>query len=378
MDEKSRKNFLKARNDYKNQIRQLDSESVEIEKKIKYYQTEEQRIYNLLNAPQDVIYELVNEFEKGSSLNKTDFLFLFFATALQCVRQYVFSNEKFRLTDTEGDKAVKGTLKKMAPKSWEEILFGGVPYDIVERSDDLKNAGYSTGIGGSTHRYRTLGHDPVLGWLFGPINIISNSLTKTDIITTYSICNKRISGMYPKGTMGAFSDSIYQIEKDPLILPAAIAKQAIHFGADYFTKQGLPIPFMGTISPDIAQTMIIKYNIDMHSITRGMLLSSLINQLIICLYQFFYDEEIPEEIYKLKANKIVTYSNFIASSSNVIGVAISKDLKKLDVGGVIVTIKRIATDSKMKEQIRDEFVYGNYEKNLVLREYKEGENNGYQ
>lgn len=61
------------------------------------------------------------------------------------------------------------------------------------------------------------------------------------------------------------------------------------------------------------------------------------------------------------------YSNTIASTSNVIYTAMTRNLSNLDIGGLLVTIHRIATDTKIIKQIRDEYVYGTYEKSLELR-----------
>ena len=44
-----------------------------------------------------------------------------------------------------------------------------------------------------------------------------------------------------------------------MLLAASTARQAIHFGSDYFTKQSLPIPFLGTLSPEMAHRFMFPY-----------------------------------------------------------------------------------------------------------------------
>ena len=37
-----------------------------------------------------------------------------------------------------------------------------------------------------------------MGWIFGPTNILTDSLTKSDIITTYAVNNMKIHSLYLK------------------------------------------------------------------------------------------------------------------------------------------------------------------------------------
>ncbi|MDF2503301.1 hypothetical protein [Clostridium sp.] len=50
------------------------------------------------------------------------------------------------------------------------------------------------------------------------------------------------------------------------------------------------------------------------------------------------------------------YSNLIASTSNVITVCITKNPKKLDIGGLLVTISRLFTDIRFIARVKEEFI----------------------
>ena len=62
------------------------------------------------------------------------------------------------------------------------------------------------------------------------------------------------------------------------------------------------------------------------------------------------------------------YSNTIATSSNVIiqGAQIMGGnvaaVKELDIGGIIVLIKRLTTDKEFIRQVKEEFIFGNFNK----------------
>lgn len=316
---------------------------------------EAKRVSNIASNASNIINSIEKDFKLATKLNNLDIKLLMIATALQCSRQYIFSNDKFRITANQGDKLIKDPLKKIIPKDWKDILLGSVPYDAVRKSDEFSSE--NTGIGGTTHRYRTLGHDPILGWIIGPVNILSDSLTKHDF-TTYEVKNMSINGKFPKGTSGAFNEAFVQATANTYNLPAAIVKQAIHFGADYFTKQGLPVPLISTVNNDLSKILTTKYHIDTYSIMRGATLSALINAIIEFIHFLFFNEstDISIDLYKVRSKKIIMYSNTIASASNIIYCALSEDLTKLDIGGLLVTIHRIISDTKLINEIKREFL----------------------
>lgn len=327
------------------------------------------RVAELMYAAPRVLEELDRQFAEATDLTRTDITFLFVATGLQCLRQYVFANDKLRLDHKQGDELVG----KVIPKKWEDVLTASVPYDATTRTDAFKETVGSVGLSGVTHRYRTLGHDPLFGWIFGPVNIVTDSLTKSDVITTYQVTDMKLSGLYPYSTPGAFNTCIDACSADKYLLPVAILRQAVHFGSDYFTKQGLPIPIIGTASPEFAKTLVMRFGVDMYSVMRSAALAALINAIISYIHALFYDESssLSPEAYAVKTRKIISYSNMIASVSNIIYVAVNAylgnagALKKLDVGGLLVTIYRIVSDYRYIAQIKREFL-GNRFHEMVM------------
>lgn len=319
---------------------------------------EERRVADISRSAAVIIEDLDRDFKRATKLDGTDIVFLFLCTAFQCARQYLLSNDLLRLDNEQGDALIKEPLKRVLPKSWADILTRSVPYDAVRNQ-----SGLNTGISGSTHRYRTLGHDPALGWIFGPANILSSALTKSDIVTSYLVEDQTITQLYPASTVGMFQTAFTQVKEQPMMLPAALAQQAIHYGSDYFTKQGLPVPLLGTLAPEAAHRfMNSKFkncpHIDMFSITRQAALAAFINQIIFYLHQLFYDESVDgsQSLYEVRTRKILTYSNVLATGSNVIYVALSKDLTRLDVGGMLATLYRLISDTRFINEVKRDFL----------------------
>ncbi len=199
---------------------------------------------------------------------------------------------------------------------------------------------------------------------------MTNSLSKTDF-TTYQVAHNTIIRHYPMGTMGMLNRAVGYAQNDPMLLVASTARQAIHFGSDYFTKQGLPIPLIATVDNDLAKTMITKGHIDMWSVTRGAILAALINQLIATIHRLLYNpgRDGSESMYEIRTRKILSYSNAIATGSNIVVTAFTKDLSKLDVGGALVTLYRLVTDYKMIHEIKRDFLKNEFYKQVVGEEY---------
>lgn len=339
-----------------------------IEKHLDEVQGEYNRISEIAHHAPAIIENLDKQLKEKTKLSNSDVSFLFLCTAIQCARQYLLTNEKLRLSARQGDDLMEGTVGNIVPPKWQDILLQSVPYDAIQIGEHVTK---STNLSGTTHRFRTLGHDPVLGWIFGTANIMTNSLSKTNF-ETYQVKDMKIVRHYPMGVVGMLKKSVENAQKDKLLLPTAIVRQAIHFGSDYFTKQGLPVPVVATVNNDVAKAMIMEGNIDMWSISRGTAISTLINHLIAVIHRLFYRPESdgsPSQ-YEVRTRKILGYSNVLATGSNSIVVAFTKDLTKLDVGGIIATLHRIISDYSFIQKIKRDFLKNEFYNIVVGNPYQ--------
>ena len=81
-----------------------------------------------------------------------------------------------------------------------------------------------------------------------------------------------------------------------------------------------------------------------------------------------YDSSMPvsRDVYSVRTHKIIMYSNVIASCSNVIWTGVQmyvgneNAIRQLDIGGLLVTLKRLRTDADYIRRIKEEFVFGNF------------------
>lgn len=360
---------------------------------------ETERVANIAHNARQINNDLDHEFECQTGLNKTDIAFLFFATALQCVRWMLLPSLNFDFEKTPGSErktaAQGGMIEKKAEReylnknkdcvakssskeffTWAEIIQAPVPYDAMDGTQGIEISGVtakSKNLYGKNHHAATFGHDPLIGWVVGPLNIIARKITFTNFCTynvnlTWPAIQKVTT---PSSTFEMVAECFDSVNEDNKRLAAAVAKQGMHLASDKYTKMGLQIPGLSLISPAKAQALLEKgwnseeakkllaiVGQDVTTIGVQAMCSALINLIVKAVHLLIYDESmgIERSLYEVKTRKILQYSNMIASSSNVIYVALQKDLSKLDVGGIAVTLYRLVSDTNFIYKVKEEFV----------------------
>lgn len=344
------------------------------------------------NAYRD-LKSINKEFRQATKLDGVDLSMVIVAAALQTLRWALMPaigapiDKASRMTSEEGDELVKKLkkefaekhkdwpaekkqqgrrLRKQEGKTWKEIIFSGVPYDAIKGSKKV----LGTGLSGNTHRYRTLGHDPVLGWVFGTSNILTDTLTLNNL-TSYRVekgamTNKAL--LIPQ----LFVETSDQIQSDKYKLPAAVFRQALHYKSDMYTKDGLPVPLLGVFSEALAgklyssQYDFLCFVRDSKIEGISAVLSILISMVISLLHGLYYDEgnDGNRDLFEVRTRKILLYSNTLASTGNVAATLITKNAKMLDIGGLLVTISRLYTDARFIARAKEEFIQGRLDDNL--------------
>lgn len=304
--------------------------------------------------------DLDRRFQRETCLTPLDIRFLIVAACMQTLRWGLLNNTVGRFANSkDGEKFIEGT-KQYLPASMEQLVMDHrVPYDVVARSERFRKiyGDESTGLSGNTHRVRALGHDPLAGLIFGTANIATNTVTVNDwsqIFPSYHVVNGEIDAKTDVANVLEWTGQM-MVDK-PEIVGASFIKQIIHCGTDVFTKQGLPIPVINIISPEVSQFLIGK-GIDLYSVTRSATLTILINKFIeMCHRLFFRYGHDDARTYEVRTRKILLYSNTFSSVLNMGYAYLKRDIKYLDVGGLLVTLWRLLTDSKRISELRAQFI----------------------
>lgn len=330
-----------------------------------------------------ILNSIQYDFETKTSFQGCDYAFLFLAIGLQCVRYMIIDKYTKRKTDKESAEAAhkvqdeilgnaenNTSTSTLYHASRSDIIYTyKVPFDAIKGSKEWGVGGQNKGIGGVDHRLMTLGHDPLYGWIFGTSNIMTNTLTTTDM-RSFHVDLDKFSVFGPASTSIMLGEFVSRSSKNIEDLAYSLIKEGIHLASDMYTKNGISLPgIQRWLSPEGAK-QLSKYGIDLGNTVKigaqaG--LAILINQLIAMFHRLTAQPNEDDRLFEVRTRKILLYSNVISSTSNIIYVALksfmqqSLAIESLDIGGLLVTIYRIATDPKIINEIREEYVFGKFD-----------------
>lgn len=318
--------------------------------------------------------------EKTSIVNPTDLSFLAVATALQVAKSLVFpyAAEMFHYGKSfdpanrlaHNDKSIERAhrtanddfrdkhLDKHGTGHWINILYQTPPYDITKGS-----AAMGINMGGRYHRMYTLGHDPILGWLFGTMNILTDVITLNDF-RSYRVIREPNMIITPETvSIGQMVQESWQLVQDDFLnLPAAIFAQAQHFKSDEFTKCGLPVPLLSSFNENFAgklyksQYDALCFGRDVKIIGASFIVSKIFDLIISLVHGLYCQEGENQDLFECRTRKILLISNSIASTSTVIRAGITANPKNLDIGSLLNTVTHLFTDIRFILRVKQEFI----------------------
>ena len=346
------------------------------------------------------VQRIYDDFEKRTGIwNKKDMSFLLIATALQTLRWVLIQDICGDLGQTiDSDSRLEHDAKPIKDeisesnstfqekfkdhgvhesaksyKSWQQIIFSSVPYDT-----SVNSGAFGENLEGRYHRYKTLGHDPILGCFFGTANIITDTCTLSNF-NSYRISRQPSPHFTePIDFVTIFYESFDSIKEDWLRLPAAVFAQYVHLKSDAWTKLGLPIPIIETFSESLAGDLY-KSQYDSLCLLKDLAIvgkqagfSILINMIIGLIHGLLYDakKDGDRRLYEVRTRKILLISNALASAGNFIYAIITQNWRKLDIGGIIVTIGQLFTIPRIIARIKEEFINQELDK-IYEKEIKE-------
>ena len=118
--------------------------------------------------------------------------------------------------------------EKFNPEEMEKLANSKVSKVSFDAQDNRHTTEYVEGLSAYYHRMLSLGHDPLLGFVFGVYDIMHGTMTTIDK-----------NGKFVCQVMENYAD-----RKETNIV-SAVMKQIIHFKSDITTSMGLPAPLMG-------------------------------------------------------------------------------------------------------------------------------------
>lgn len=344
------------------------------------------RVAQVAHNSEAIMHEIEQDFASATSItNPTDMAFMGVAIALQCLRWFLLN--KLTERTPEGNNKFEDWAHKAQEKVFGEqshipdpmsdlcnyyvpfdkiVSTFTVPYDAIAGTKIFDVSGSGGGLSARSHRYRTIGHDPLLGFVFGTANILSSTLTNWQFRTFFVnpsnvvIANASTAEMFAKVTDRAI--------QEPKAFGAAVIKQGLHIVSDVYTTSGIPIPVIQTLNPQLAQ-QLGQFGLD----TGGLLkaagsakIAALIDSLITTVHGLYYDETVCSlREYEVRTRKILAISNSIAEGSNILATAISRDVHNLDIGGLVYTFSRLLKDIDFITEVKKEYMSSSFNRVIV-------------
>lgn len=339
-------------------------------------------------------YEEREEIERKFSdytgiCNKTDLKFLIIAIGLQVAKVFLFPYiaKKYEYGESfdkskrlaHDDKTIKTAqkeannqykkekLKNHKNGYWINILYQPPAYDTINGSKKL-----GLNISGTSHRLYTLGHDPILGWIFGTANILTDVITFNDF-RSFRVVRKPKPMHITKekiSIIDMFQESYQTIKDDYLNLPAAVFAQYQHLKSDVNTKMGLPVPIISTFNEQFASKLYsnqydaLCFERDLKIVGASFFTSLLIDMVIGLVHGLYRKPDENKDLYEVRTRKILLISNSIATSSTILNTYFTKNKKNLDIGSVFNTLIHLLTDIRFLLKIKDEFTGNEINKKL--------------
>ena len=318
---------------------------------------------------------------KTSIINKKDLSILSVATAIMVAKGILFqfyaeANGYGQKIDPakrldHNDKAIMDNhrkssnsfrdknIQKHGTGYWINLASQTPPYDITKGSPLI-----GRNMEGRYHRVHTLGHDPVLGWIFGTANILTDTITFEDF-ASYKVTRKpmRITNEFVPIPI-LFKDSYDMIMEDKMYLAAALFAEGAHLASDRYTKLGLPVPFLEAFNPELASALYksqydeLCLRRDVSVVGQSASFACIVNMIVGLVHGLFYDEKVDHsrKLYEVRTRKILVISNTIGTTSNIITAIIEQKPTALDIGGLLVTISRLFTDIRFITRVREEYI----------------------
>lgn len=365
-----------------NIVGEFDSEKKEIDQDLYEYADKVDNLPNFIESVDD-------EFEKLTGITKKDISFFVFASILQVSRQLITAHLKTRLSDKESAQKTpfhgeehSDRRKRQYYATKTEIANNPVPFDAVRKSETVKNNG-NPKLNGFNHRYTAIGHDPLLGLVFGTANIMTKtiSVAKGGLkFETYHVG----SGVATNGRGEYNIDMLTNQASTSLMfehicsriknegrdgweaLAMSLGKEIVHLMSDIRTAKSLPLPLVSAVSPDFSRILNLC-GIDALSATTftiDLLVSKMIDTAIAYMHAWCYnpDTDGPIEMYEVRTKNIIYYSNLISLASTTVQTLFRaymgdvSAISKFDFGGAISSLNIVWNTPFIISNIKSEYI----------------------
>ena len=308
------------------------------------------------------------KFAEKTGLRESDIRILIIASAIKIACYYILKTadgNSLSNNNSNSDEFLTKVIEKKSinPRVLDQnsILYGPVPFDIEDNS--------------FFKRKDILGYDPIIGWLFGVFNFMTNSVTTTNL-NSYSVNNASMGkisvGEKISTPIHVILPILENLKDCKYSIIAAVVREAdvlkvTHASFDTVVK------LIETMQDEIDKTEEIisngqsnnfTKNIDFSEMLKRTSVISFVDTLIAAAYSVFYDPACDGEVnfYALRMHKIILISNAFASIASSLPAIASEDLSTIDHASIINTLMGFFHTTKYWIDIKAQYLVSEHKR----------------
>ena len=256
-----------------------------------------------------------------------------------------------------------GFINFKSIKNEDRILNDNLPFDLQDNEFFL--------------RKDILAYHPMLGWLIGIINILTDTVT-TNKFESFSVVKSLYEDkehLEKVQTLGVIFPVLLDWSKNKDSLFAAVVRQADALKVTSAPIEDVSAMLKETIAVeehnfDImdkvdAFSRIIPFDLSSLSlggIFRDAAITAFFNKLITAMHAVRYNPETDGDLkmYTVRTNKIIAISSAIAASVNSLSALITEDVKQADISGIIMSLIAMFNSTKFWINAKADYLVSEY------------------
>ena len=307
-------------------------------------------------------------FEKETGLTAKDLAILSAAVAIRVISHFLFSHSMPKETSEKFGFMERQNSSNSKIKIQYRIMEDTIPFALPDNQYFAHND--------------ILGFHPILGWLFGVMNIMTDTVT-TKQMETFSIARTQRDGAVPQidKRISTSSEFLFPIirgcmhNKKSLI--AAIIREAQMLGVTKASEKDVSylLQYVDNIeiqnkrimtAMQTVQKALASADIYLKKTVIDLSYAVLINQIITAIHGVQYDARRDGDVrmYAIRTNKIIVLSNSMAAMLNSVPAIIEEDFSKLDFAGIITTCLSLFQSMKFWIEVKSNYLVSEYKKEI--------------
>lgn len=306
--------------------------------------------------------ELDIRFAESTGLKEKDMAVLAIAVMIHSVCFFV-ERKTNGFQETE-ESQYAGVMNVGTIRSYQEILREKIPFDIEDNT--------------LFDRKDIAGFDKCLGWLVGVLNILTNTVT-TYRLKSYCVIQPAEERMKPcagreiSTLLGVVKPVLQNVPFDKAAMIAAVIQEARALGYCNADSSQIGELFQTAVELeeknnalwDKVQPVLGSFKPDWSESISGTEMVSQINTIVAAVHAILYDKrECSLDMYTIRTNKIITYSNAVSTVINSLPAIIEEDITSLDFAGIISTCLRLFHSTRFWIEVKANFLVSEYKKEI--------------